>query len=196
VLSPEVKKYLQRIHAGVQQMTAIIEDLLNLSRLGRKQLKIQPANLHEIVALVLADLKAEIHGRQIDWKVGNLPVVDCDRGLMKQVFINLLGNSVKYTRPRDLAVIEIGQTTIDEEEVIFVRDNGAGFDMKDADKLFGAFQRLHRPEDFEGTGVGLATVRRIVQRHGGRIWAEAELDKGAAFYFTLGLGKASLCLSD
>ncbi len=192
VLSPEVKKYLQRIHAGVQQMAAIIEDLLNLSRLGRKQLKIQPANLHEIVALVLADLKAEVHGRQIDWKVGNLPVVECDRGLIKQVFINLLGNSVKYTRPRDVAVIEIGQTTIDEEEVIFVRDNGAGFDMKDADKLFGAFQRLHRPEDFEGTGVGLATVRRIVQRHGGRIWAKAELDKGATFYFTLGLGKASL----
>ena len=192
VLSAEGKKYLHRVHTGVQQMTAIIEDLLNLSRLGRKQLKIQPANLDEIVGLVLADLKAEIRGRKIEWKVGNLPVVECDRGLVKQVLINLLGNSVKYTRPRDVAVIEIGQTTIDEEQVIFVRDNGAGFDMKYADKLFDAFHRLHRQEEFEGTGVGLATVRRIVQRHGGRIWAEAELDKGATFYFTLGLGQASL----
>ena len=196
VLSAEGKKYLQRVHTGVQQMTSIIEDLLNLSRLGRKKLQIQPANLDEIVALVLADLKTETRGRKIDWKVGKLPVVDCDRGLIKQVLINLLGNSVKYTRPRDVAVIEIGQTTIDEEQVIFVRDNGAGFDMKYADKLFDAFHRLHRQEEFEGTGVGLATVRRIVQRHGGRIWAEAELDKGATFYFTLGLGQASLTTAD
>jgi signal transduction histidine kinase len=192
LLSPEGRKCLERIHKGVLEMASIIESLLNLSRLGRRQLKVQPTSLNEVVALVLADLKAEIHDRQIEWKVGNLPLVECDQGLIKQVLINLIGNSVKYTRPRDVAVIEIGQTTVDGERVIFVRDNGAGFDMKYAEKLFGAFQRLHRHDDFEGTGVGLATVRRIVQRHGGRIWAEAELDKGATFYFTLGLGQASL----
>ena len=192
LLNPEGRKCLERIHKGVLEMASIIESLLNLSRLGRRQLKMQPTSLNEVVALVLADLKAEIHDRQIVWKVGDLPLVECDQGLIKQVLINLIGNSVKYTRPRDVAVIELGQTTVDGEQVIFVRDNGAGFDMKYADKLFGAFQRLHRHEDFEGTGVGLATVRRIVQRHGGRIWAEAELDKGATFYFTLGLGQASL----
>jgi signal transduction histidine kinase len=192
LLNPEGRKCLERIHKGVLEMASIIESLLNLSRLGRRQLKMQPTSLNEVVALVLADLKAEIHDRQIVWKVGDLPLVECDQGLIKQVLINLIGNSVKYTRPRDVAVIELGQTIVDGEQVIFVRDNGAGFDMKYADKLFGAFQRLHRHEDFEGTGVGLATVRRIVQRHGGRIWAEAELDKGATFYFTLGLGQASL----
>ena len=192
LLNPEGRKCLARIHKGVLEMTSIIESLLNLSRLGRRQLKMLPTSLNEVVALVLADLKAEIHDRRIEWKVGDLPLVECDQGLIKQVLINLIGNSVKYTRRRDVAVIEIGQTTVDGEQVIFVRDNGAGFDMKYADKLFGAFQRLHRHEDFEGTGVGLATVRRIVQRHGGRIWAEAELDKGATFYFTLGLGQASL----
>jgi signal transduction histidine kinase len=192
LLNPEGRRCLERIHKGVLEMASIIESLLNLSRLGRRQLKMQPTSLNEVVALVLADLKAEIHDRQIVWKVGDLPLVECDQGLIKQVLINLIGNSVKYTRPRDVAVIELGQTIVDGEQVIFVRDNGAGFDMKYADKLFGAFQRLHRHEDFEGTGVGLATVRRIVQRHGGRIWAEAELDKGATFYFTLGLGQASL----
>jgi light-regulated signal transduction histidine kinase (bacteriophytochrome) len=186
LLNPEGKKCLQRIHKGVQEMASIIESLLNLSRLGRRQLKMQATSLDEVLALVLADFKTDTQGRQIDWKVGKLPIVECDRGLIKQVLINLIGNSIKYTRPREVPMIEIGQTTIAGEQVIFVRDNGAGFDMKHADKLFEAFQRLHRHEDFEGTGVGLATVRRIVQRHGGRIWAEAEADKGATFYFTLG----------
>ena len=186
LLNPEGKKCLQRIHKGVQGMASIIESLLNLSRLGRRQLKTQSTSLDEVLALVLADFKTDTQGRQIDWKVGKLPIVECDRGLIKQVLINLIGNSIKYTRPREVPMIEIGQTAIAGEQVIFVRDNGAGFDMKHADKLFEAFQRLHRHEDFEGTGVGLATVRRIVQRHGGRIWAEAEADKGATFYFTLG----------
>ena len=186
LLNPEGKKCLQRIHKGVQEMAGIIESLLNLSRLGRRQLKMQPTSLDDVLTLVLADFKTDTQGRQIDWKVGKLPLVECDRGLIKQVLINLIGNSIKYTRPREVPMIEIGQTAIAGEQVIFVRDNGAGFDMKHADKLFEAFQRLHRHEDFEGTGVGLATVRRIVQRHGGRIWAEAEADKGATFYFTLG----------
>jgi signal transduction histidine kinase len=193
LLNPEGKKCLQRIHKGVQEMAGIIESLLNLSRLGRRQLKMQPTSLDEVLTLVLADFKTDTQGRQIDWKVGKLPLVECDRGLIKQVLINLIGNSIKYTRPREVPMIEIGQTAIAGEQVIFVRDNGAGFDMKHADKLFEAFQRLHRHEDFEGTGVGLATVRRIVQRHGGRIWAEA--DKGATFYFTLGPHHPNMNLS-
>jgi signal transduction histidine kinase len=192
VLNPEGKKYLQRIHSSVQEMASIIEGLLRLSRLGRQQLKLQPTNLNEIVRPILADCKPAMQARKIEWKIGNLPEVLCDQALIKQVFTNLISNAVKYTRSREAAVIEVGQITIDGESAIFVRDNGAGFEMKSADKLFGAFQRLHRQEEFEGTGVGLATVRRIVQRHGGRIWAEAELDKGATFYFTLKSGKSSL----
>jgi signal transduction histidine kinase len=184
-VNPEGKKFLQRIHAAVHEMAGIIEGLLNLSRLGRKHLKMQPTNLDEIVRQILADSKPGIQARKIEWRIGNLPRIECDQGLIKQVFANLISNAVKYTRQRDLAMVEIGQTTIGGESVIFVRDNGAGFDMKNADKLFGAFQRLHRQEEFEGTGVGLATVRRIVQRHGGRIWAEAEMGKGATFYLTL-----------
>jgi signal transduction histidine kinase len=192
VLGPTGKKYLQHIHKGVQEMAGIIEGLLNLSRLGRRELKKHPTRLDEIIESVLADIKIETHGRQILWKVGALPLVDCDQGLIRQVLVNLIGNSVKYTSRREVAEIEIGETTIGDERAIFVRDNGAGFDMKCADRLFVAFQRLHREEEFEETGIGLATVRRIVQRHGGRIWAEAELDKGATFYFTLGSGKPSL----
>ncbi len=192
VLNPEGKKYLQRIHASVHEMAGIIEGLLNLSRLGRRQLKMQPTNLDEIVRPILEECKPAIQARKIEWKIGHLPQVECDQGLIKQVFANLISNAVKYTRQREVAVIEIGQITIDGECVISVRDNGAGFDMKYADKLFGAFQRLHRQDEFEGTGVGLATVRRIVQRHGGRIWAEAELDKGATFCFTLKSGESSL----
>jgi light-regulated signal transduction histidine kinase (bacteriophytochrome) len=122
----------------------------------------------------------------VEWKIGSLPFVECDPALMKQVFQNLLSNAVKFTRPRSQAIIEVGQKDQQGAAVVFVRDNGIGFSMKYADKLFGVFQRLHRVEDFEGTGVGLATVQRIVQKHGGRIWADAELDKGATFYFTLG----------
>jgi light-regulated signal transduction histidine kinase (bacteriophytochrome) len=195
LLNPGGKKCLQRIHKGVQEMAGIIESLLNLSRLGRRQLKMQPTSLDEVLALVLTDFKTDTQGRQIDWKVGKMPFVECDRGLIKQVLINLIGNSIKYTRPRQVPMIEIGKTTIAGEQVIFVRDNGAGFDMKHAGKLFEAFQRLHRHEDFEGTGVGLATVRRIVQRHGGRIWAEAETDKGATFYCTLGRHQPNLNVS-
>jgi signal transduction histidine kinase len=188
VLGSQGKKYLERIHKSVQDMAGIIESLLSLSRLGRLELKKKPTRLDEIVESVLSDLKSEIHGRQVEWRIGHLLPADCDQALIRQVFVNLIGNSVKYTRPRDIAVIEIGETIFGGEQVLFVRDNGAGFDMKHADQLFGAFQRLHRKEEFEGTGVGLATVRRIIQRHGGRIWAEAQVDKGATFYFTLAPG--------
>jgi signal transduction histidine kinase len=190
-LDAEGKKYLQRIHASVKEMAGIIEDLLKLSRLGRQDLKVQSTNLNEILGAVLADCQLAVAGRKIEWKIGALPEAECDQGLIKQVFANLISNAVKYTRARDAAVIEVSHAVIAEESVIFVRDNGAGFDMKHSEKLFGAFQRLHHQDEFEGTGLGLATVRRIVQRHGGRIWAEAEVNKGATFYFTLGSGKSS-----
>lgn len=147
--------------------------------------------LSSLVKEVICDLKPELEGRQIEWKLAELPYVVCDSGLLKQVLQNLIANAVKFTRPRAQAVIEVGQQENNGVPVIFVRDNGVGFSMKYADKLFGVFQRLHRPEDFEGTGVGLATVQRIIQKHGGRIWAEAELDKGATFYFTIGRSERS-----
>jgi signal transduction histidine kinase len=196
VLNADGKKYLRRIHASVQEMASIIEGLLRLSRLGRQELKMQLTNLNEIVRPILAGNKPALQARKIEWKIGNLPEVLCDQRLITQVFTNLISNAVKYTRLREAAVIEVGQIKIDGENVIFVRDNGAGFDMNDAGKLFVAFQRLHRQDEFEGTGVGLATVRRIVQRHGGRIWAEAELDKGATFYFSLKSGKSSLAATN
>ena len=192
ILDPEGRKYLQRIHGSVQQMANIIEDLLKLSRLGRQQLKLQTTNLNEIIGPILADCESEVKARKIEWRIGDLPEVECDHGLIKQVFTNLISNAIKYTRLRETAVIEIGKTEMDRDCVITVRDNGAGFDMKHADKLFGAFQRLHLQSEFEGTGIGLATVRRIIQRHGGRIWAEGEVEKGAAFHFTLGSRKAGL----
>jgi light-regulated signal transduction histidine kinase (bacteriophytochrome) len=188
-LPMEAQHHVQRIQEGTHRMGVLVDDLLNLARVGRRDLSLQVAGLKSVVEGVLADLAPECEGRQIEWKIGDLPLVDCDPGLMKQVFQNLLSNAVKVTRPRSPAVIEVGQKDQDGTCVIFVRDNGVGFNMKYADKLFGVFQRLHRAEDFEGTGVGLATVQRIIQRHGGRIWAEAELDKGATFYFNLGVSE-------
>jgi light-regulated signal transduction histidine kinase (bacteriophytochrome) len=164
----------------------LVDDLLNLARLGRQELKQQVTGLSSIVEHVAAGLTREIEGRDIEWKIQPLPFVECDPALMNVVFTNLLSNAVKYTRPREHAIIEVGTVERNGHPVVFVRDNGVGFSMKYADKLFGVFQRLHRAEDFEGTGVGLATVQRILHKHGGTIWAEAELDKGACFYFTVG----------
>jgi hypothetical protein len=184
-LGTEGQRYLGEIRDASQRMAAMIEDLLRLAQIGRQQLRLQKTSIRDLIDDVVADLKSEVCERRIEWRVGELPSLECDRGLIKQVLTNLVGNAVKYTRPRDVAVIEIGHCDGEGRPVIFVRDNGAGFEMKYADKLFGAFQRLHRQDEFEGTGVGLATVHRIIRRHGGRIWAEAEPQKGATFYFTL-----------
>jgi len=185
-LAPEAQHHLQRIQQGTLRMGHLVDDLLNLARVGRREMSLRISVLRPIVDELISELAPECEGRQIEWKIGNLPLVECDPGLIKQVLQNLLTNSLKFTRTRPLAVIEVGQKDEPGSPVLFVRDNGVGFNMKYADKLFGVFQRLHRAEDFEGTGVGLATVQRIIQKHGGRIWAEAELDKGATFYFTLG----------
>ncbi|MGA8151216.1 MAG: PAS domain S-box protein [Terriglobales bacterium] len=185
-LEPEAQRYLQRIQDGTRRMGMLVDDLLNLARIGRQQLHRQLTGLDSVVNDVIADLQPDAVGRTVEWKVGSLPYLEADPSLLKQVFQNLLSNALKYSRPRSSAVIEIGQVQPNGTPVVFVRDNGVGFSMKYRDKLFGVFQRLHREEDFEGTGVGLAVVQRIVQKHGGNIWAEAEVDKGATFYFTLG----------
>jgi len=190
-LPAEAQHHLQRIEEGTRRMGLLVDDLLNLARVGRRDLSLQVAGLRAVVDEVIADLKPELADRPIEWRIGELPYVECDPGLVKQIFQNLLSNAVKFTRPRQRPTIEVGQTQKDGVSVIYVRDNGVGFSMKYADKLFGVFQRLHRSQDFEGTGVGLATVQRIIQKHGGRIWVEAELDKGATFYFTIGSTQAS-----
>lgn len=185
-LPAEAQRYLSRVREGARQMGLLVDDLLNLARLGRKELNVQVTGLSSIAAGVAEVLKRETTDRTVNWKIHPLPFVECDPALMEVVFTNLLSNALKYTRPREQALIEVGSIEENGGSVIFVRDNGVGFSMKYADKLFGVFQRLHRAEDFEGTGVGLATVHRILNKHGGKIWAEAELDQGACFYFTLG----------
>jgi PAS domain S-box-containing protein len=188
-LDPTAQKYVERIQAGTQQMGVLVDELLNLARLGRHTLRLQRTGLNAMVAEMLAILQPESAGRQVEWVIADLPAVECDPVLVKQIFQNLLSNALKFTRSRARGVIEVSHKEEDGQPVFMVRDNGIGFSMKYVDKLFGVFQRLHRAEDFEGTGIGLATVQRIVHKHGGRVWAEGELDKGAAFYFTLGVGK-------
>ena len=184
-IDPQTHQYLQRIQDGTQQMGRLVDDLLHLAQLGRQDATPRLIPLEPIVNEVIGNIRAETSDREIEWRVGQLPAIECDPGLIKVLFTNLLSNSVKYTRRREHATIEIGQSANDRQIIVFVRDNGVGFDMKYADKLFGVFQRLHRAEEFEGTGVGLATVHRIVRKHSGRIWAEAAPDEGATFFFTL-----------
>ncbi len=187
-LPVEARHYVERIRHGARRMGLMVDDLLNLTRVGRRELNLQLTGLNSLLEEVRQELETEAEGRKIEWRFGSLPFVECDPALMKQVFANLLANALKFTRPRETAVIEVGAREENHSPAVFVRDNGVGFSMKYADKLFGVFQRLHRPEDFEGTGVGLATVQRIVQKHGGRVWAESELNRGATFFFTLGQG--------
>jgi PAS domain S-box-containing protein len=184
ILSAEQGKYLQRVRDNTVQMGHLVDDLLTFSRLGRQPLTKQLVPTGTLVAQVLRDVRQQLPGRVVNVSVGDLPPVWGDAGLLKQVFMNIVDNAFKYTRLRDDAVIEIGSRKIGDEQVFVIRDNGVGFDMQYSDKLFDVFQRLHRAEDFAGTGVGLAIVQRIVQRHGGRIWAEAAVDHGATFYFT------------
>ena len=184
-LDDTAQHYLDRIRTGTLNMGRLIDDLLSLSRIGRREPTPKLTGLGSLVKEVLNEFESEIIGRRIEWKVGGLPFVECDPSLMKLVFHNLLSNALKFTRPRDVAVIEVGETVVNGQPAIFVRDNGVGFSMKHVDKLFGVFQRLHRQADFEGTGVGLATVQRIIHKHSGRTWAEGEINKGATFFFTL-----------
>jgi len=190
-LPEEGRRQLQTIHAGAQRMGELIDDLLRFSQLGRQPLGRQTVDPGSIVRGALADLNPLGDGRRVEISIGDLPPCEGDPALLRQVWINLLSNALKYSRNRDPAVIEVGSKREPGGTVYFVRDNGAGFDPQYAGKLFGVFQRLHRAEDYEGTGVGLAIVQQIVQRHGGRIWAEAAVDRGATFYFTLDGGTKS-----
>jgi light-regulated signal transduction histidine kinase (bacteriophytochrome) len=189
-LPDEAQRYLRLVRGNAQHMGELIDDLLAFSRLARQPLKVQPIRPDILVRAALEDLRAELEGRNEEVTIGDLPTCQGDPILLRQVFANLLGNALKFTRGREVAVIEVGCQQIDDESVYYVKDNGVGFDMRYADKLFGVFQRLHRAEDYEGTGVGLATVQRIIHRHGGRVWAKAAVDEGATFYFTLGGGTA------
>ena len=184
-LDDEGRMYLGKIHRNVSTMREMIDDLLAFSRLGRQPMEEQRVLPAVVAQQAIQELKQEQSGRQMEVIVGEMPACVADPALLKHVYDNLLSNAFKYTRKRDLARIEIGGLGDDHMNTYFVRDNGAGFDMRYADKLFGVFQRLHRADEFEGIGIGLAIVRRVVSRHGGRVWAEGEVDRGATFYFSL-----------
>jgi signal transduction histidine kinase len=191
-LDEEGLGFMKRVKENGDHMGHLIDDLLAFSRLGRQALRVQPVHTRAIVDRALAQLAPVIDGRHVDLVIGDLPDCDSDPALLEQVFVNLIGNAFKYSRKREDARIVVGakQGDVGSGPVFFVKDNGAGFDMQYADKLFGVFQRLHRNQDFEGTGVGLAIVQRIVSRHGGRVWAEGKVNQGATFYFTLSPGGA------
>jgi signal transduction histidine kinase len=185
-LSATGKGFLRRVQNGAQDMNHLIDALLDFSHLGRQEINKHPVDMAALAKQVMDDLREQEHGRKIETLVGDLPHANADLALIRQVYANLLGNAVKFTGARETARVEMNWIEQNNEIVYYVRDNGAGFDMQYADKLFGIFQRLHSLEEFAGTGIGLATVKRIIQRHGGRIWAESRPDAGATFYFTLG----------
>jgi PAS domain S-box-containing protein len=188
-LSETAQRYLATIAAAARDMGRLIDDLLSFSKMGRSEMHETTVDLPYLVQRCQRDLELAVGDRSVTWRVGPLPAVEGDPVMLRQLFANLLGNAVKYTRGREPAVIEVGCDGSEGDRVVlFVRDNGAGFDMRYAHKLFGVFQRLHRTDEFEGTGIGLANVRRIVTRHGGRTWAEGAVGQGATFYFTLKAG--------
>ena len=181
-MDPEAFRHLQSIEKAVRLMGQLIDGLLNMATLGRQPLRQRHTELNPLIDEILALLRPACEGRDVEWRIAQLPALECDPVLIRQVVQNLLDNALKYTRGRTKAIIEVDSLP-GPTPVIFVRDNGAGFDLRYAEKLFGVFQRFHSKNEFEGTGVGLATVYRILQKHGGTIWAEAEVDKGATFYF-------------
>jgi signal transduction histidine kinase len=185
-LDEKAQRYLRTILDSAQRMGNLIDDLLAFSRIGRVETQKAPVNLDQLVKEAMGEVQHETHGREIEWRIDKLPVCYGDRSMLRLVLVNLLSNAVKFTRARAKAEIEVGCGNGSADEVVvFVKDNGAGFDMKYVDKLFGVFQRLHHVDAFEGTGIGLATVQRIIHRHGGKVRAEGALDRGATFYFSV-----------
>jgi signal transduction histidine kinase len=189
-LDPEARRLLETVRQNAQRMGQLIDDLLAFSRVGRRELVRVPVDLTALARTVVEELRHEEPGRAVEVELGTLPTVTADRTMMRQLLVNLIGNAWKFTRRQPDARIEIGTRSEGAETVCYVRDNGAGFDMQYAAKLFGVFERLHRQDEFEGTGVGLALVRRILARHGGRVWGEGKVGEGATFYFTVGASGA------
>lgn len=179
------RRQLQTVAESAARMWAMIDALLEFSRMGRARMHCQPVNLAALVTEARRELSRETKGRVIHWHIGTVPEVRGDPALLRQAVVQLLGNAIKFTRPQARATIEVGAKTSAHETICFVRDNGVGLDMKGAPRLFGAFQRFHRAGEFDGAGIGLAAVRRIIHRHGGRTWAEAKVGGGATFYFSL-----------
>jgi signal transduction histidine kinase len=184
-LDADARHYLQQIESAATRMSSLVEDLLHFSHIGRQDPQMNAVSLRRLAEEVRVQVMKEIDGREINWKISALPEVQGDAVLLRQVLFNLFSNAVKFTSKQDRAIIEIGSEEETGETVIYVRDNGAGFDPRYADKLFGVFQRLHRQDEFEGTGIGLAIVQRIIHKHGGRVWAESRPGHGATFYFSL-----------
>ncbi len=185
-LDDKAQRYLRTILDSAQRMGNLIDDLLAFSRIGRVETQKAAVNLDQLVKEAMGEVQQETHGREIQWRIDKLPVCYGDQSMLRLVLVNLLSNAIKFTRARAKAEIEVGCGNGSADEVVvFVKDNGAGFDMKYVDKLFGVFQRLHHVDAFEGTGIGLATVQRIIHRHGGKVRAEGALDRGATFYFSV-----------
>jgi PAS domain S-box-containing protein len=189
-LPEKAREYLADVQSGARRMGQLVDDLLAFSRIGRAAINRQTIDAQKLVEDCLREVTTTPDARRIDARVADLPPCRADLSLLRQVWLNLLSNAVKYSGKRNPAVVEVGATAGPDGPTYFVRDNGVGFDMRYAHKLFGVFQRLHRAEEYEGTGIGLALVQRIVQRHGGRVWAEAAPDAGATFYFSLGGARA------
>jgi signal transduction histidine kinase len=185
LLDDKSQRFIRTILDSAKRMGNLIDDLLAFSRIGRAATRETEVDLEQLVKEVVAEIGQDTKSRDIAWKIGALPVCYGDRSMLKLVVVNLVSNAAKFTRMRKPAEIEIGCVDRDKEVEVFVRDNGAGFDMQYVDKLFGVFQRLHLAEQFEGTGIGLATVQRIIHRHGGKVWGEGAVDQGATFYFSL-----------
>lgn len=184
-LDEKGRRYLDTITSSAKEMGTLIDELLVFSRMARTEMHTTGVDMGQIANDLIQRMEKDTEQRSIKWIVGELPIVEGDLSMLRLVFQNLIENAVKYSRPRTQTVIEIDSSTRDNEIVVFVRDNGVGFNMEYKDKLFGVFQRLHGAAEFEGTGIGLANVRRIIQRHGGTVWAEGEIDKGATFYFSI-----------
>jgi signal transduction histidine kinase len=196
-LDAEGRRLLGVVRASSQLMGRLIDALLDFARLGREPLRTRPVELDELVSQTIGELRSGLGGRTIDFVIGKLGTAVADPALLKQVLANLLGNAVKFTRDKNPAVVEVGcrrEAETGDANVYYVKDNGAGFDMRYSDKLFGVFQRLHRAEEYEGTGIGLSIVQRVITRHGGRVWADSKPGEGATFFFTLQSDSASLAV--
>jgi light-regulated signal transduction histidine kinase (bacteriophytochrome) len=188
-LDDEGKRLLHIIRGNTDKMSELIDDLLALSRIGRRDIELSDIDMDKLIQAVCNEIETATPERNLQFNLKPLPPVRGDDGMIRQVFVNLIANAIKFTRCREAAMIEVGGYAKDSGNVYYVRDNGIGFDMQYIDKLFGAFQRLHSGEEFEGTGIGLAIVKRIINQHGGKVWAEGRENEGSTFYFTLPAGK-------